>query len=55
MKSLHIATFISHSLILFRPGGGGGGGWGGGVPTLTLNVYNFFKIQPNAAKLDEFF
>ena len=30
---------------------------GGGrkVPALTLNVYNFFKIQPNAAKPYEFF
>ena len=37
--------------------GEGGWGWGGGrkVPALTLNVYNFFKIQPNAAKLYEFF
>ena len=35
-----------------QPAGGGGGG---GVPALTLNVYNFFKIQPNAAKLYEFF
>ena len=24
------------------------------VPALTLNVYNFFKIQPKAAKLCEF-
>ena len=31
------------------------GGGGGGVPALTLNVYNFFKIQPNAAKLYGFF
>ena len=31
------------------------GGGGGGVPALTLNVYNFFKIRPNAAKLYEFF
>ena len=40
-----------------QTGGGGGGGGGGGhkVPALTLNVYNFFKIQPNAAKLYEFF
>ena len=41
-----------------QTGGGGGGGGGGGkwkVPSLTLNVYNFFKIQPNAAKLYELF
>ena len=45
-------------LTLSRPRGGGGGGGGGGgrkVPALTLNVYNFFKIQPNATKLYEFF
>ena len=37
-------------------GGEGGGGRGGRkVPALNLNVYNFFKIQPNAAKLYEFF
>ena len=40
------------TLTLSRPGGGGGGGE---VPALTLNVNNFFKIQPNAAKLYEFF
>ena len=28
---------------------------GGGGEVLTLNAYNFFKIQPNAAKLYEFF
>ena len=37
------------ALTLFRPGGGRK------VLALTLNVYNFFKIQPNAAKLYEFF
>ncbi len=32
----------------------GGGGGRRKVPALTLNAYNFFKIQPNAAKLCEF-
>ncbi len=34
----------------------GGGGGGGGLlsPAVTLNSYNFSKIQPNAAKLSEF-
>ena len=36
-----------------QPGGGRGGGRK--VPALTLNVYKFFKIQSNAAKLCEFF
>ena len=31
------------------------GGGGEKVPALTFNVCNFFKIQPNAAKLKEFF
>ena len=35
-------------LTLSRPGGRK-------VPALTFNVYNFVKIQPNAAKLYEFF
>ena len=39
----------------FNPIQTGGGGGGRKVPALTLNVYNFFKIQPNAAKLYEFF
>ena len=31
-----------------------GGEWGRKVPTLTLNVNNFFKIQPNAANFTSF-
>ena len=57
IKSLLPDGMDSLLLTLFRPGGGGGGGGGGArkVPAPTLNVYNFFKIQPNAAKLYEFF
>lgn len=29
-------------------------GGGGEEPTLTLNAFNFFNIQPNAAKLCDF-
>ena len=47
-KKMHWVT-----LTLSKDGGGGGGG-GRKVPALTFNGYNFFKIQPNAARLCDF-
>ena len=48
MLSLQDFTFKLYDVNPIQTGGGE-------EAALTLNVYNFFKIQPNAAKLYEFF